>query len=74
MLTTGMNALNTVDKYQVAAIQAEMQGDQATAQQAAAFLNSYGSWLRALPTLTGQPGTGTTPSATTGGMAAPAAA
>lgn len=54
LLQTGITALNTVDKYSAAAIQAEMAGDQAAAAQATNFLSSYGNWLRALPTLTGQ--------------------
>ncbi len=54
LLQTGISALGVTDKYQAAAIQAELQGDQQMAQYASNFLNSYGSWLRALPTLTGQ--------------------
>lgn len=61
LLQQGIDTLNVVDKYTVAAVQAEMAGDQATAKQATDFLSSYGAWLRAYPTLTGQPGTGTTP-------------
>lgn len=53
MLKTGMDALNITDKYMAQAVQAEMAGDQASAEQASNFLNAYGSWLRALPTLNG---------------------
>jgi len=54
LLTTGLNALGISDKYELASIQAELQGDQTMAESASRFLNSYGAWLRALPTLTGQ--------------------
>jgi hypothetical protein len=64
LLNTGMSALNVVDKYQQAAVQAEMSGDQAAAKQATDFLSAYGSWLRGQGQLTGQT-TGTQPAATT---------
>jgi hypothetical protein len=53
LLTMGTNILNTTDQYQQMAIQAEMQGDQAMAQNALLFLSAYGSWLRGMPQLTG---------------------
>lgn len=53
LLATGINALGVADKYQAAAIEAEMQGDAQMNQYLTNFMNAYGSWMRALPTLTG---------------------
>lgn len=54
LLQTGLETLNITDKTQVAAIQAELAGDQQTQQQITQFMNAYGSWLRALPTFSKQ--------------------
>lgn len=54
LLTTGINALGISDKYEAAAIEAELQADRQMNQYVTNFLNAYGSWMRALPELTGQ--------------------
>lgn len=61
MLSTGLSTLNITDRYQAAALNAEMQADQQANAAGTQFLNAYGSWLRAVPQITGEkPATTTT--------------
>lgn len=46
MLTQGTNMLNITDRYQAAALEAEMRADASAVQAAVGFLGAYGAWLR----------------------------
>ena len=45
LVTTGMNELNNLDKYQLAAVQAEMKADQGSAGQIQSFMTSLGNFI-----------------------------
>lgn len=45
MLVQGTTLLNIADRYQLAAVQAELRGDTALMSMAGSFMGSYGKWL-----------------------------
>ena len=69
LLQAGISTLNITDKYQLAAVNAEMQASQASSQQMGQFLNTYGQWMSQTPKMTSGTTSATTtqPAATTGG-------
>lgn len=64
LLQAGINTLNITDKYQQAAVGAEMSADQNAGQLNQQFLSTYGQWMRQLP-VTSNSGSTTTPATTT---------
>jgi hypothetical protein len=45
MLVQGTTLLNVADRYQLAAVQAELRGDTALMSMAGSFMGSYAKWL-----------------------------
>lgn len=53
LLTIGTNLLNQTDVYQQASINAELNADNQARNSLISFMSAYGSWMRALPQITG---------------------